>query len=43
LKKKDISHSMKGIMAGLFLILLAALSLGLFYGLDANKKDEVRK
>ena len=42
LKKKDFSHSLKGIVAGLIILTLALINLTLFFGLDVHEHTEVQ-
>jgi hypothetical protein len=41
LKKKDFSHSFKGIISGLVIMTIALINLTLFFGLDVHGHTEV--
>jgi len=42
LKKKDFSHSLKGIMGGLVIVAIAVINLSLFFGLAEHSETEVK-
>ena len=42
LRRKDVSHSLKGFLAGLVVIAIAILNLSLFFGLYQHSETEVR-
>ena len=42
LKKKDFSHSLKGIMGGLVILAIAVTNLSLFFGLAEHSQTEVK-
>ena len=43
LKRKDLSHSLKGFLAGLVVIAIAVINLSLFFGLYKHSETEVRE
>jgi hypothetical protein len=42
LRRKDVSHSLKGFLAGLVVLGIAVLNLALFFGLYEHSETEVR-